>query len=41
MESLSSLIRDAGTDDPLACSLQAILESGLVVFTRDSLGRFV
>ncbi|MBT5774715.1 MAG: hypothetical protein HOH95_10130 [Dehalococcoidia bacterium] len=41
MESISSLIRDAGTGDPLARSMEAVLESGLVVFTRDSHGRFV
>lgn len=41
MESLSSLIRAAGPGDPLGVTLQAVLDSGLIVFSRDTDGRYV
>ena len=41
MDALSSLIRHADAGDPLARALGAVLESGLIVYTRDSGGRFV
>lgn len=41
MDSLTSLIRDADPGDPLAVALRAMLESGLIVFSRDSDGHFV
>ncbi len=41
MEALSSLVRRAEAGDPLAKALEAILDSGFVVLTRDGAGRFV
>ena len=41
MEALTSLIRRAEPGDPLAQAMSAILDSGLIVMTRDSEGRFV
>jgi hypothetical protein len=41
MDPLTSLIRRAGPDDPVARTLAAILDSGLVVYSRDPAGRFV
>jgi hypothetical protein len=41
MKSLTTLIHEADADDPLARTLEAILDSGLIVFSRDTEGRFV
>ncbi len=41
MDPLTSLIRDAGPGDPLGVALQAVLDSGLMLWSRDSEGQFV
>jgi GAF domain-containing protein len=41
MDPLTSLIRRAAPDDPIARTLAAILDSGLILFSRDPAGRFV
>ena len=41
MQSLTRLIRDAAADNPLARALEAILDSGMIIFSRDNEGRFV
>lgn len=41
MRSLSTLIREADADNPIARALEAILDSGLIIFSRDTTGRFV
>ncbi|MBT5774714.1 MAG: hypothetical protein HOH95_10125 [Dehalococcoidia bacterium] len=41
MESLNSLVRQAGPDDPLGRAMEAIIDSGLILFTRDRAGHFV
>jgi len=41
MQSLTALIREANADDPLARSLEAILNSGLIIFSRATDGHFV
>lgn len=41
MQSLTALIRETRADDPLARALEALLNSGLIIFTRDTEGHFV
>ena len=41
MQSLTALIRGTRADDPLARALEAVLDSGLVIFSRDTEGHFV
>lgn len=41
MQPLTALIRGTQADDPLARALEAILDSGLVIFSRDTEGHFV
>jgi hypothetical protein len=41
MQSFTRLIREAVPDNPVARALEAILDSGLIVFSRDTKGRFV
>lgn len=41
MKSLTTLIHEAAADDPLARALEAMLDSGLIVWSRDTEGRFV
>ena len=41
MQSFSSLIRAAASDNPLARAIEAILDSGLIIVSRDTRGRLV
>lgn len=41
MQSLTALIRGTRADDPLALALEALLDSGLIIFSRDTQGNFV
>ena len=41
MRSLTALISETAADDPLARAFEAVLNSGLIVFTRDTKGRMV
>ncbi|MDA0352044.1 MAG: hypothetical protein O3A10_07535 [Chloroflexi bacterium] len=41
MQSLTTLIRESRADDPIARALEALLDSGLIIFTRDTEGHFV
>ncbi len=41
MQSISSLLHDRDPNDPLVRTLAALLDSGLIVATRDGAGRFV
>ena len=41
MKSLTALINEAAVDEPLAQALEAILDSGLIIFSRDTEGHFV
>ena len=41
MDPLTSLLRDADPGDQLALTLAAVMDSGLILFSRDSDGRYV
>lgn len=41
MQSLTRLVRESAANNPLARALEAILDSGMIIFSRDTEGRFV